>query len=211
MKLFDRLATERRTDPDDGLITALVRAQEDGDALDDNEVVAMIFLLLLAGHDTTANLIGSSLVTLLDHPEQLARLREEPELIEPAVEELLRFTTPVPCGAPRIATEDVEIGGTTVPKGASVLGMIISANRDESVFDRPDELDLGRHPNRHLTFAFGAHYCLGNQLARLEGRAAIRALVDRFPDMRLAVPKDELEYKPTQSLRGLRHLPLVLG
>lgn len=211
MKLFDRLAAERRSDPDDGLITALVRAQEDGDALDDNEVIAMIFLLLLAGHDTTANLIGSSIVTLLDHPEQLARLRAEPELTESAVEELLRFTTPVPCGAARIATEDVEIGGTVVPKGASVLGMIISANRDESVFDRPDELDLGRQPNRHLTFAFGAHYCLGNQLARLEGRAAIRALVDRFPDLRLAVPKEQLQYKPTQSRRGLRRLPVVLG
>jgi Cytochrome P450 len=117
----------------------------------------------------------------------------------------------VPCGAARIATTDVEIGGTVVPEGSPVLGMIISANRDGSVFDRPDELDLGREPNRHLAFAFGAHYCLGNQLARLEGRVALRALVDRFPNMRLAVPKDELAYKPTQSLRGLRHLPLVLG
>ncbi len=211
MKMFDRMAAERRVDPDDGLISAVVRAQEDGDRLDDDEVVAMIFLLLLAGHDTTANLIGNSIVTLLGHPDQLERLRAEPDLIEPAIEELLRFTTPVPCGAPRIATEDMEIGGTAIPKGSPVLGMIISANRDEAVFDRPEELDLGRQPNRHLSFAFGAHYCLGNQLARLEGRAAIRALVDRFPDMRLAVPEDQLEYKPTQSLRGLRHLPLVLG
>lgn len=209
-KLFDRLAAERRADPDDGLITALVRAQDEGDRLDDDEVVAMIFLLLLAGHDTTANLIGSSVVALLEHPEQMARLREEPALADAAVEELLRFTTPVPCGAARIATDDVEIGGTIVPKGSPVLGMIIAANRDESVFDRPDELDLAREPNRHLAFAFGAHYCLGNQLARLEGRVALRALVDRFPDMRLAVPKDQLAYKPTQSLRGLRHLPLVL-
>jgi cytochrome P450 len=211
MRMFDRLTAERRAAPDDGLITALVRAHEDGDQLDDDEVVAMIFLLLLAGHDTTANLIGSAIVTLLDHPEQMARLRESPGLIDSAVEELLRFTTPVPCGAPRIAIEDVEIAGTVIPKGASVLGMIISANRDESVFDQPDELDLGREPNRHLTFAFGAHYCLGNQLARLEGRAAIGALVARFPNMRLAVPKDDLRFKPTQSLRGLRHLPLELG
>lgn len=210
VRLFDRLAAERRQDPDDGLITALVRARDDDDRLDDNEVVGMIFLLLLAGHDTTANLIGSSIATLLEHPEQMARLREEPEIAETAVEELLRFTTPVPCGAPRIATEDMEIAGTTVAKGSLVLGMIISANRDEAVFDRPDELDLGRHPNRHLTFAFGAHYCLGNQLARLEGRVALRALVERFPDMRLAVPRHELEYKPTQSLRGLKHLPLTL-
>jgi cytochrome P450 PksS len=211
MKMFDRLATERRTVADDGLITALVRAHEDDDRLGDNEVVAMIFLLLLAGHDTTANLIGSSILTLLQHPEQMARLREDPSLIDSAVEELLRFTTPVPCGAARIALEDVEIGGTTIPKGSNVLGMIISANRDETVFDRPDELDLGRRPNRHITFAFGAHYCLGNQLARLEGRAAIGALVQRFPNMRLAVPAEELRYKPTQSLRGLRRLPLQLG
>ncbi len=210
VRLFDRLAAERRTDPDDGLITALVRARDDDDRLDDDEVVAMIFLLLLAGHDTTANLIGSSIVTLLEHPEQMARLRDEPEIADTAVEELLRFTTPVPCGAARIATEEIEIEGTTVPEGSLVLGMIISANRDEAVFDRPDELDLGRDPNRHLTFAFGAHYCLGNQLARLEGRAALRALVQRFPDMRLAVPRHELRYKATQSLRGLKHLPLVL-
>jgi cytochrome P450 len=126
------------------------------------------------------------------------------------VEELLRFTTPVPCGAARIAIEDVEIGNFPMPQGSSVLGMIISANRDESVFDRPEELDLARDPNRHITFAFGAHYCLGNQLARLEGRMAIGAIVQRFPNMRLAVTKDELRFKPTQSLRGLRELPLHL-
>ena len=210
MKMFDRLAAERRAAPDDGLISALVRTNEQEDRLADNEVVAMIFLLLLAGHDTTANLIGNSIVTLLDHPEEMARLRENPDLIGTAVEELLRFTAPVPCGAARIALEDVEVGEVTIPRGSSVLGMIISANRDESVFDRAEELDLGREPNRHIGFAFGAHYCLGNQLARLEGRIAIGALVQRFPDMRLAVLKDELRYKPTQSLRGLRKLPLRL-
>ncbi len=210
MKMFDRLAAERRANPDDGLISGLVGASDDDDRLADNEVVAMIFLLLLAGHDTTANLIGSSIVALLDHPEQIDALREDPLLIDTAVEELLRFTTPVPCGAARIAIEDVEIGDFTIPKGSSVLGMIISANRDESVFDQPEELDLGRDPNRHITFAFGAHYCLGNQLARLEGRMAIGALVQRFPNMRLAVTRDNLRYKPTQSLRGLRELPLHL-
>ena len=127
-----------------------------------------------------------------------------------AVEELLRFTTPVPCGAARTLLDDVEIDGTTMPKGTKVLGMIISANRDETVFDRPDELDVGRDPNRHLTFAFGKHFCLGNQLARLEGRIAIGELVRRFPDMRLAVPRDALVYKPVQALRGFRSLPLTL-
>jgi cytochrome P450 len=210
MKMFGRLAAERRAAPDDGLISALVRTSGEDDRLADNEVVAMIFLLLLAGHDTTANLIGSSILALLDHPEQMARLRENPDLIGTAVEELLRFTTPVPCGAARIALEDVAVGDFTIPRGSSVLGMIISANRDESVFDRGEELDLGREPNRHISFAFGAHFCLGSQLARLEGRIAIGALVQRFPGMRLAVPRDELRYKSTQSLRGLRELPLRL-
>jgi cytochrome P450 len=210
-KMFDRMVEERRQEPDDGLISALIRAQEGDDRLTDHELVAMMFLLLLAGHDTTANLIGSSILTLLEHPDEMDRLRAEPDLVETGVEELLRFTTPVPCGAARIATEDIEIGGYAVPKGSHLLGMIISANRDESVFDQPDRLDLGRTPNRHITFAFGSHYCLGNQLARIEGRLAISTLVRRFPDMRLAVPKEQLPYKPTQSLRGLRSLPLILS
>ena len=210
LKLIERMAEDRRTSPDDGLITALVVAGEDGDALSPDETSAMIFLLMLAGHDTTANLISSSILALMDHPDQADRLREDESITTSAVEELLRFTTPVPCGTTRMATEDVEIGGTTVEKGSNLLGMIISANRDETVFDRPDQLDLGREPNRHITFAFGKHFCLGNQLARMEGQIAIRTLVERYPDMRLAVPADQLRYKPTQSLRGLRALPLHL-
>jgi cytochrome P450 len=204
------LADQRRAEPDDGLITALLQASEDGDRLSTEEVMAMIFLLMLAGHDTTANLIGSSILTLMDHPEQAERMREDAALIPSAVEELLRFTTPVPCGAARTLLQDVEVAGTTIPTGSRVLGMIISANRDESVFDRPDELDLGRDPNRHLTFAFGKHFCLGNQLARMEGQVAIGELVRRFPGMRLAVPREQLRYKPVQALRGLRSLPLTL-
>ena len=208
--VLERLAEQRRAEPDDGLISALLAASEDGDSLSPDEVIAMIFLLMLAGHDTTANLIGSSAVALIEHPEEAERLRAEPALMPMAVEELLRYTTPVPCGAARTLLDDVEVDGSTIPKGSKVLGMIISANRDESVFDRPDELDLGRDPNRHLTFAFGKHFCLGNQLARLEGQIAIGELVRRFPDMRLAVPREDLRYKPVQSLRGFRSLPLRL-
>ncbi len=208
--VLERLAEQRRAEPDDGLISALLAASEDGDSLSPDEVIAMIFLLMLAGHDTTANLIGSSAVALIEHPEEAERLRAEPALMPMAVEELLRYTTPVPCGAARTLLDDVEVDGSTIPKGSKVLGMIISANRDESVFDRPDELDLGRDPNRHLTFAFGKHFCLGNQLARLEGQIAIGELVRRFPDMRLAVPREELRYKPVQALRGFRSLPLRL-
>ncbi len=208
--VLERLAEQRRSVPDDGLISGLLSASEDGDSLNDDEVIAMIFLLMLAGHDTTANLIGSSALALIEHPEQAERLRQDPTLVPTAVEELLRFTTPVPCGAARTLSEDVEIEDTVLPKGSKVLGMIISANRDEEVFEQPNDLDLGRDPNRHLTFAFGKHFCLGNQLARLEGQIAIGELVRRFPRMRLGVDRDSLRYKPVQALRGFRNLPLVL-
>jgi cytochrome P450 len=208
--VLERLAAQRRAASDDGLISGLLAANEDGDSLSDDEVIAMIFLLMLAGHDTTANLIGSSAVALMEHPEQAARWRADPGLTASAVEELLRFTTPVPCGTARTLLDEVSIGDTTMPKGSKVMGMIISANRDERVFDRPDDLDLGREPNRHLTFAFGKHFCLGNQLARLEGQIAIGALVRRFPRMRLAVGRDRLQYKPVQALRGFRALPVTL-
>ena len=208
--VLERLAAQRRAAPDDGLISGLLAANEDGDSLNDDEVIAMIFLLMLAGHDTTANLIGSSAVALIAHPDQAERWRADPSLTTSAVEELLRFTTPVPCGTARTLLDEVSIEGTTLPKGSKVMGMIISANRDEAVFERPDDLDLGRDPNRHLTFAFGKHFCLGNQLARLEGQIAIGGLVRRFPSMRLAVPPDQLQYKPVQALRGFRALPVTL-
>ena len=208
--VLERLAEQRRAVPDGGLISGLLSASEDGDFLSDDEVMAMIFLLMLAGHDTTANLIGSSALALIEHPEQAERLRNDPALVPTAVEELLRFTTPVPCGAARTLLEDVEIDGTVLPKGSKVLGMIISANRDEAVFEHPDDLDVGRDPNRHLTFAFGKHFCLGNQLARLEGQIAVGELVRRFPHMRLAVDRDVLRYKPVQALRGFRSLPVIL-
>ena len=210
-RVLVRLADQRRARPDDGMITALLQASEDGDSLSDDEVVAMIFLLMLAGHDTTANLIGSSALALIEHPDQADLWRNDPTLGQPAVEELLRFTTPVPCGAARTLLDDVEIEGTVLPRGAKVLGMIISANRDENVFERPASLDLTRDPNKHLTFAFGKHFCLGNQLARMEGQIAIGELNRRFPHMRLAVPRDTLRYKPVQALRGFRSLPLTLG
>ncbi len=191
-KVLVRLADQRRAEPDGGMISALLAASEDGDRLNGDEAIAMIYLLMLAGHDTTANLIGSSAVALMEHPEQAERWRADPALAPSAVEELLRFTTPVPCGATRHLVEDVDVAGVTLPKGSKVLGMIISANRDESVFEQPDELDLGRDPNRHLSFAFGKHFCLGNQLARMEGQMAIGELVRRFPDLRLAVGRDQL-------------------
>lgn len=207
-KLFEALIEDRRLNPDDGLISELVRANEGGDRLSHREAVAMVFLLLLAGHDTTANLIGSSVLALIEHPDQLDLLRRRPELLETtAIEELLRFTSPVADGAARFATEDMEIRGVPIPRGSQVLGMITSANRDEAVFDDAESLDLTRKPNRHLSFAFGIHYCLGHQLARLEGRSALATLLERFPNWELAAPRESLRYKPTVSLRGLTTLP----
>ena len=207
-RLFERLAADRRRNPDDGLISQLVRANDEGDKLSDREVVAMIFLLLLAGHDTTSNLIGSSVLALLDNPDQLAKLRAQPDLIHDGIEELLRYTTPVPCGTTRFAMEDVDIAGTRIPKGSKVLGMIISANRDETVFESPDTLDLTRKPNKHLAFAFGTHYCLGHQLARMEGRIALSTLLQRFNNMEITVPRSHLKIKQVVPLRGLTSLPM---
>lgn len=211
MKLFERLVADARASTDDTMMTALVRAHdEDNDRLTDAEVVAMVFLLLFAGHDTTSGLISTGTLALLQHPDQLRLLQEQPELANTtAVDELLRFCSPVACGADRILTEDVEIHGEVLPKGSHVLGMIVSANRDDEHFTDPDRLDLTRSPNPHLAFAFGAHYCLGNRLAQLEGRLAFEGLARRFSDIRLA-PGADIRYKPTQSLRGLRELPVLL-
>jgi cytochrome P450 len=210
-KLFEALIEDARLRPDEGLISELVRANEGGDRLSHKECVAMVFLLLLAGHDTTANLIGSSVLELIEHPDQLALLRQQPDLLDTtAIEELLRFTSPVADGAARMATEDLEIRGVPIPRGAQVLGSITSANFDESVFDNPNSMDLTRKPNKHLAFAFGIHYCLGHQLARLEGRTALATLLQRFPYWELAAPRESLHYKSTISLRGLTKLPIRL-
>lgn len=210
MKLFERIVALRRREPDDRVITALVNLGEGDEKLGENEILAMIFLLLLAGHETTTSLIGSGVLALIEHPDQMARLRDDPSLIDSAVEELLRYTSPVTCGAARIALEDVELGGMVIPKGARVLGMLNSANHDERAFPNPEQLDLARQPNRHVAFGMGIHLCLGLWLARLEGQIALNALVQRFPDMRLAAARSELRWKPGESLRGLRRLPLRL-
>lgn len=211
LAFFRHLVDERRTDPDAGVISGLIEAGEEGDKLTEHEVLAMIFLLLLAGHDTTSNLIGSSILALLDNPDQLDALRSDPGLIDNGIEELLRYTSPVACGATRFARQDVEIAGSVIPKGEQVLGMIISANRDESVFQDAATLDLTRKPNRHLAFAFGNHYCLGHPLARMEGRIALRTFFDRFRHLELATPRSSLRYKPTPSLRGLTVLPMKVA
>jgi pimeloyl-[acyl-carrier protein] synthase len=199
---------DRRRAPGDDLISGMIEAQEERDALTDQELLSTSFLLLLAGHETTTNLIGNGTLALLRHPEQLARLRAEPALLENAVEELLRYDSPVQATV-RVATEDVELGGQKVPANALVVCGIGAANRDPAVHPEPDRLDVGRGEIRHLSFGLGAHFCLGAALARLEGRAAFAGLLERCPNLRLAVP-GPLEYRPNVVLRGLRSLPVAV-
>jgi cytochrome P450 PksS len=210
-RFLEKLIAERRTNPQDDLISALVQAEANGDCLSEREVLSMIFLLLLAGHETTVNLIGNGVLALLEHPDQMQKLREHPQMIETAVEELLRYSNPVEHGNLRLALDDVEIAGQRIPKGSIVILLLASANRDASVFDEPDRLEIERNPNRHLGFGFGAHYCLGAQLARIEGRIAIQQLVERFPGMRLAVPAAQLRWRDTVAVRGLETLPIDLN
>jgi cytochrome P450 PksS len=204
------LLRERKARPRGDLISALTQAEEAGQHLSEDELLAMVFLLLIAGHETTVNLIGSGTLALLQHPEQLARLRDDPALIRPAVEELLRYTSPVETATERFAREDVTAAGVTIPQGSLVFAVIASANRDERQFTDPDRLDLTREPNRHLAFGLGVHFCLGAALARLEGQIAIQALLRRAPGLRLAAPAESLRWRRGLVLRGLEALPVTL-
>jgi cytochrome P450 len=205
-----RLVADRRARPRDDLVSRLAAAEESGDRLTDDELLSMVALLLIAGYETTVNLIATGTLLLLGQPDQVERLRADPGLVGPAIEELLRLATPVDVATQRYAREDVELGGVTIPRGAMVLVAIVSANTDQARFPEREHLDLGRAENRHLSFGLGAHYCLGAPLARLEGRIAIGSLIRRFPDLRLAVPARELRWRPANTLRGLVSLPVLL-
>jgi cytochrome P450 PksS len=211
LRYIGKLIRARRKTRTDDLLSALVDAREAGDQLGEDELVAMISLLLIAGHETTVNLIGNGVLALLKHPDQLERLRKEPSLIKPGVEELLRFDGPLLTATERFAREHVEMCGVKIPPGEIVFAVLASANRDERQFAQPDRLDLAREPNRHLAFGLGAHYCLGAPLARLEGQIAINALLARFPDLRLGVPPAALRRRPGLVLNGLKALPVAFG
>jgi cytochrome P450 len=211
VRYLRKMLERRRTDPKDDLMSALVQAEEAGDKLSEDELLAMAFLLLVAGHETTVNLIASGTLALLEHPEQAERLRSDPSLVKAAVEELLRYTSPVEMATERYAREDTEIRGRTIPRGELVLAVLGSANRDERHFEDPDVLDLARDPNKHLAFGRGGvHHCLGSPLARMEGQIALNALLRRFPGARLAMVPETLRWRRGLFLRGLERLPLVL-
>lgn len=206
-----RLIRSRREKPGDDLLTSLIAAEESGQKLDEGELLNMLFVLLVAGYETTVNLIGNGTLTLLEHPGELARLIDDKSLMPSAVEELLRYESPVELATPRWTLCDVALGGMTIPKGSLVWAGIVSANRDPQVFERADALDLGRQPNRHLSFGQGIHYCVGAPLARLEAQIAFSALLRRFPKLRLAEPRKALRWRRSPVLRGLRALPVTLS
>jgi cytochrome P450 PksS len=211
LRYIRKLVMARRADPRDDLVSALVEAHAAGDHLSEDELTAMIALLLVAGHETTVNLIGNGLLALLDHPLQMERLRDDPSLMKTAVEEFLRYDSPVQMGTERFTCVDVTLAGVTIPKGELVFALIGSANRDDRQFDRPDELDLARDPNKHLAFGQGVHYCLGAPLARLEAQIALSTLLRRAPDLRMAIPRSALRYRSALILRGLESLPLTFS
>jgi cytochrome P450 len=206
LEYFDAVIAQRRAEPRDDLVTAMIRAEDRGDMLNHRELVGMLLLLLVGGHETTVNLIGNGLLALLRNPDQLALLRSRTDVEERAIEELLRYDSPVQYSG-RVAKVAVGIGGQRIQAGDRVRMIFASANRDPEVFDAPGQLDLLRDPCPHLSFGLGIHYCLGAELARLEGRIALSRIVRRFPKLRLT--GDELRWRPAAVLRGLEALPVA--
>jgi cytochrome P450 len=211
MRYMRKIIEKRRAEPQDDLVSALAGAEEAGDTLSEEELVAMVILLLVAGHETTVNLIGNSALALLQHPDQLEKLRHNPALLKPAVEELLRYASPVDMATERYPREDVTIAGVTIPRGQMVFAAIASANRDERQFVNPNTLDITREPNRHLSFGLGNHFCLGAALARLEGQIALGTLLRRVPHLRLGIAPEALRWRRGLVIRGLESLPVVFG
>lgn len=203
-EIFD----ERRAHPKDDLISSLLQVEEDGSKLSQQEMISMIFLLLVAGHETTVNLIASGTMTLLRNPAQKDKLAKDPSLIRSAVEEMLRYESPVENTLNRWAVEDIEIGGKTIPRGDIVLATVLGANRDPSVFTDPDTFDITREPNKHIAFGNGIHFCLGAPLARMEGAIAINALLRAMPNLELAVAPGQLRWNEQAILHGLTGLPV---
>jgi cytochrome P450 len=204
---FRKTVAERRRNKGNDLISLLIDIEEDGEVLTEEELYAQCIALLFAGHETTRNLIGNGMYTLLQHPNETTELREKPEMIRTAVEEILRYESPVQFTA-RVLKEEIEVCGQRIPAKWSILCMLGAANRDPKQFKGPNELNLKRLNNQHLAFSAGPHFCIGSQLARLEGQIAILKLVQRFSEMKLTGPRPE--WAATFGFRGLKSLPVIL-
>lgn len=204
-----KLIAGKRAEPGDDLLSAIVQARDNEDRLTEDELIDLSTQMLLAGHETTVNLIASAVVLLLRHPDQLAAMRANPELVATAVEEVMRYDGPTDTMLLRVALEDVEIGGVVVKSGDGVMAMSSAANFDGECFDDPERFDITREQNPHLSFGHGIHFCLGAALARLEAQVALHSLVERFPELRLAVAPDQLAWRPPLSLRGPVAVPVT--
>ncbi|WP_338090744.1 cytochrome P450 [Planosporangium thailandense] len=204
------LVAARRAEPGHDLLSAMIAARDEDDRLSEDELTSLAFLILFAGYENSVHTIGNGLLTLLRHPDALANLRAEPQHVTSAVEEILRFEPPSPVAIRRFPTEDITIGGVTVPKGETVLLAVAAANRDPDRFTEPEDFDPQRADNPHLTLGHGIHYCLGAPLARMEIEIAIGTVVRRFPAIKLAVSADELQWRPSFRSRALQALPVLL-
>lgn len=206
---MNSMIDERRENPQDDVLTGLIQAEESGDRLDRMELLSMLFLLLVAGHETTVNLIANGTLLLLQHPDQMQKLKNDPALIRPAIEEMLRYNGPVETTTFRWTFEDVEIGGVTIPAGDVVLPALLAANRDPAYFENPNVFDITRENNKHIAFGMGIHYCLGAPLARMEGAIAINTLLKRLPNLQLAVDVDDLQWNESILLHGMKEMPVT--
>ena len=200
----------RRNDPAEDLVSQLIATEAEGDRMDETELVAMIVEMIGGGHDTTANTIANGVLTLLTHPDQFERVAADPDLIPGAVEEVLRYRSPVQLSLSRLTTEDVTYAGVTIPAGSIVLLSLAGANRDPALIEEPERFDVTRDPahNRHLSFGFGAHHCLGASLARAEVQSALTTLISRLPSLQLAAVPDELPYRNLALITAPIKLPV---
>jgi cytochrome P450 len=202
------LVAAKRLHPGASLLDRLISARDGDDHLSEEELTSLAVLLLVAGHETTTNFLGNAVLALLRHPDELDRLRKNPDDVPAALDELLRFDSPVSTATFRFTTETLTLGGTEIPAGTPVLVALGAANRDPELFPSPDQLDLGRNASAHLSFGHGIHRCLGAPLAKAEADIAMRAILARFPGLRLAVPPDQLAWRRTRLVRGLASLPV---
>ncbi|MFD3700839.1 cytochrome P450 [Streptomyces sp. NPDC058646] len=204
------LVEDKRRNPGDDLTSALIQtSDDDGDRLDADELVGMVAAMIMGGSDTVRGFIGNAVLALLDHPDQADRLRTSPDLAGSAVEELLRYEGALSTALFRVTTEETELAGTVLPAGSPVIAGLLAANRDPRHFPDPERLDLGRTGPRHVGLGHGLHNCMGSALARLEGVIALPALLQRFPDLSLDLPRDQLRYIDSWAIRRLAALPVV--
>ena len=210
-KFIRGLIARKRSNPQDDILTKLIQAEDEGEKLNEDELVSMVFLMIVAGYETTVQLITNGVLTLLQHPDQLEKLRNQPELIDSAIEEILRYCGPVQSTKPAYALEDVTLRGVTIPKGSAVMPFLGAANHDPSVFENPEVFDIERFPNKHLGFGSGIHACLGAPLARMETKIALTNLLQRNPSLRLAIDSSELELQVRPGWHTYKRLPITLG